>query len=537
MKKIIFTLSLTFTVSFMLLAQNKMLKPLWLNPLRDTSFVGAQQVTVYTGIGLSLNNTSLVLAHTTTGGMLTSHINEKDGTINWEHRRSHIRGFIYNPQTKKNNGCTAIQFSARKDGNIDLIASVDLVFPPVYPVGRACRFILDAKNGKEKAFYYSTDSVKTAYMVNHGDRQNRFLPINDGKGGFYLQTGGNAFYQVETGIYRVDSSLVLKETIAKIDTWKDSVNFAMTNLSELLHTGNSFCYISSLLNYQTGLKDTLSSQIGFCKIKKNETPIQKSLSTAFYNTINIPITKKLDDGFLLAGRLSPKLTAANNNNPYQGNDNFVAKVDTNGNVVWRTVWSMNDTEGYSYGGAVALSNQKGYFLSAQPATGTEGVLNLIYVSEGGKFVKEFTIDLGEKVNGINNRYLLLTKNGNLVYAYNIGNCDFENPDPKFLCNGVFLLNGADIQKILSDKTLDASSLPVSIFPNPAQDHFTIQFKEGQAGIATIFDLEGKAVQEYKQTFDSEQWQIPLEIMQNGLYFVQIQLENGVIQTEKIMVQR
>lgn len=72
----------------------------------------------------------------------------------------------------------------------------------------------------------------------------------------------------------------------------------------------------------------------------------------------------------------------------------------------------------------------------------------------------------------------------------------------------------------------------SVYPNPAQNTFSIEFKNATTGSIRIIDLNGKEV--YNTTINSMNQLIDCSQLNNGLFFVQIEA-NGVITSQKLNI--
>ncbi len=72
----------------------------------------------------------------------------------------------------------------------------------------------------------------------------------------------------------------------------------------------------------------------------------------------------------------------------------------------------------------------------------------------------------------------------------------------------------------------------SVYPNPAQSTFNIEFKNATTGSIRIIDLNGKEV--YNTTINSMNQLIDCSQLNNGLYIVQIEA-NGVITSQKLNI--
>lgn len=84
---------------------------------------------------------------------------------------------------------------------------------------------------------------------------------------------------------------------------------------------------------------------------------------------------------------------------------------------------------------------------------------------------------------------------------------------------------------------DSQDLPtVSLYPNPSTDQVTIAWSEGQAEQLMLVDLSGRVVYKAALNNASNQYSFRPQLPA-GLYYVQLQLEDGVAITTKMVVQQ
>ncbi|MDR1542906.1 MAG: thiol protease/hemagglutinin PrtT [Prevotellaceae bacterium] len=85
---------------------------------------------------------------------------------------------------------------------------------------------------------------------------------------------------------------------------------------------------------------------------------------------------------------------------------------------------------------------------------------------------------------------------------------------------------------------DVQSGDISIFPNPAKDFVTVDFKDFTAEIykITIYNMQGKQILTEKITNSAKEINIPLSDITNGVYLLQIHSEKGVL-TEKLIIKK
>ena len=79
-------------------------------------------------------------------------------------------------------------------------------------------------------------------------------------------------------------------------------------------------------------------------------------------------------------------------------------------------------------------------------------------------------------------------------------------------------------------------LPIlSIFPNPAQNTLWINLPTERSATISLITLTGSVVREYSCA--GGETQLSLSDLPNGIYLCRIQTQEGVLRTEKIVVQR
>jgi len=74
----------------------------------------------------------------------------------------------------------------------------------------------------------------------------------------------------------------------------------------------------------------------------------------------------------------------------------------------------------------------------------------------------------------------------------------------------------------------------NIYPNPAQNNFSIEFKSSTEGSVRIFDISGKIV--FESTINSINQTIDCSNLNNGLYIVQIEA-NGTLTSQKLNISK
>ncbi|TAF64082.1 MAG: T9SS C-terminal target domain-containing protein [Cytophagales bacterium] len=85
------------------------------------------------------------------------------------------------------------------------------------------------------------------------------------------------------------------------------------------------------------------------------------------------------------------------------------------------------------------------------------------------------------------------------------------------------------------KTFAANENPqVVIYPNPTQQ--TLFIRTNLNATLQIYDAQGKTILKDIRIFKNIENAIPVEVWQSGIYIVHIELENGAVWSEKVMIQ-
>lgn len=89
--------------------------------------------------------------------------------------------------------------------------------------------------------------------------------------------------------------------------------------------------------------------------------------------------------------------------------------------------------------------------------------------------------------------------------------------------------------VTSDKEVNVQN-NIKYFPNPANNFLNIQFEHEHIGKILLYNMQGQEVKSQNILNYGKQWQISTFGLAEGFYMAQIQLGNGKIYTEKILVQ-
>jgi hypothetical protein len=86
------------------------------------------------------------------------------------------------------------------------------------------------------------------------------------------------------------------------------------------------------------------------------------------------------------------------------------------------------------------------------------------------------------------------------------------------------------------KVLSAMDNPLSIYPNPSSQYFTIEWKGAENGEAQVLDIQGRVLQRLTLSQGigilNTDGHLP-----NGMYLIRVQSGQGEVRTQKVLLQR
>jgi hypothetical protein len=86
------------------------------------------------------------------------------------------------------------------------------------------------------------------------------------------------------------------------------------------------------------------------------------------------------------------------------------------------------------------------------------------------------------------------------------------------------------------KVLSAMDNPLSIYPNPSSQYFTIEWKGAENGEAQLLDIQGRVLQRLTLSQGigilNTDGHLP-----NGMYLIRVQSGQGEVRTQKVLLQR
>jgi len=143
------------------------------------------------------------------------------------------------------------------------------------------------------------------------------------------------------------------------------------------------------------------------------------------------------------------------------------------------------------------------------------------------------------------------------------NVDGTSSGRDFGCNDLFLVDILGTPQVVQSTNLEGALFPAielnihdasieeimtlsdntTIFPNPAKEKFNVSYKlvKPNADVRiTVYDIQGKVVMEQNQGSQVAGWynsQFSTESLEDGLYMVQVSLDNFIAHTERIAISR
>ena len=222
---------------------------------------------------------------------------------------------------------------------------------------------------------------------------------------------------------------------------------------------------------------------------------------------------------------------------YRGADIFVEKLDINGNFVWAR--SMGGL-GYDSGEAIKVHSSGnlyigGYYSQTADFDPGTGVYNL--TSNGGTdiFVEKldetgdilWAISMGGSSSDYGYALDLATGGDLYTTGYFLGVSDF---DPGTETNDLSSNGSSDffVVKLKEDTSLGVRENQmfdkVNVFPNPAEEHVTIDFGELINPAVRLYTIQGQLIFE-KKNIQERQFKLSLN-RSKGLYFVEIYMDGA-----------
>jgi hypothetical protein len=422
----------------------------------------------------------------------------------------------------------------RSDGNIDVHGVKSfLEESPTTPGslgwGNPIKITYDSKTSKEKTVLFPPQANKTEVLVVKPGALGSYMPMDNGKG-HYMMTLRD--YPEAYILASLDSNLVLKDTLSVIDYVSDvdkenARSFQLSKPTKI----NSNIYLT--VGVWKGISDTATIQRMFYKIDlKGNIKIRKKLGVPLYNILDYGDIKPISDGFLAHGLVDTTYGLFKDLKK-ASNTSMVAKIDTNGTVLWKSFLALKDIEKLEFLQTCEDKKRGGYWVLA--ASLIETYPFLFYIDKKGKstFIAKIKLADNEEATFPSFSFWCL-KDGNLLLSFEYIKAYYDKSYPKAW--GVSLIEAAELDKILATSEPDIlPSFLVNIYPNPAHDILNVSVAESDELLnIACYDLQGRAM--YHCNFQSFT-QINTSDWQRGLYAYTIRDTRGrLVKSGKVIVE-
>jgi hypothetical protein len=103
-------------------------------------------------------------------------------------------------------------------------------------------------------------------------------------------------------------------------------------------------------------------------------------------------------------------------------------------------------------------------------------------------------------------------------------------EPKIICEDQYSLR-------LETPVVSSSGI-IQLFPNPNSGQFILQVSERGLSIESVrvFDLQGRQLFYIEESINEQTRKLNLNTVQKGLYLVEVMLNNGSVETIKLLIQ-
>ncbi len=422
----------------------------------------------------------------------------------------------------------------RPDGDVDAYGIKSFfdespTLPSAFGWGNPIKITYDGKTGNEKNIHFPPQPNQTQKLVIKPGALGSYMPIDNGKGHYMMTIQG---YPESFVLVTLDSSLVLKDTLSIIDHVSDidkekAMSYRISKPTKIKN------HIYLTVGVWKNAYDTATMQHMFYKIDlQGNIKIRKKIGVPIYNLLNYGSFKPISDGFLAYGLVDT--TYGFFGNPQTAsNTSMVAKIDTNGNVVWKSFLSLQGVEKMELLQPCEDKKRGGYWALAGGLIETYPFL--FYIDKKGKstFIAKIKFGDNEELT-IPSLYLSALEDGSLFTDFQYTKAYHDKSYPKSW--GVSLIEAAELNQILASSEPDIlPSFLVKIYPNPAHDLLNVSIVESDEQLQIeCFDIQGKSV--YQCNFQRFT-QINTSDWQRGLYAYTIRDERGrLIKSDKVMIE-
>lgn len=239
------------------------------------------------------------------------------------------------------------------------------------------------------------------------------------------------------------------------------------------------------------------------------------------------LTATADGGFMVGGNSNSGSSNAKSKANTKGTDYWIVKMTPQGSIAWQETYNFGQSDvmrsivenpdgsfliaGYAQSEVSHTATSK---TNAKPKTDKEGISDYIALRISKTGEKEWVKTVGSKGNEVM-RQLFATRDGGYVLAgTSFGGKSRDKKNSK---------GGSDfwIVKLKDMGKTEQGPVLIGAMPNPVEDatKITINFGYSQ-GTATLFDLNGRQLQEFKISGEQE---IPFSLgnLPSGIYLVNI----------------
>lgn len=478
---------------------------------------------------IDLNNGEVVLGTFDFRGWTMRSIEKNTGKVNWLNARTPA----YPDSTKQKFYFDNMYL--RNNGDIDVygVKSFNTSEHAAYGDGNPIKIRYNTKTGAEKNVYFPIQANGKNDNITKLGSLSGYIPADDNKSFYYLD---RRLYdpRITFMLYKLDSNLIIRDTITKIYDGKDPNNpkVEIHDISRPHKVNKNIYFISSIWEWKF---DTSTLQKIFYKINplNGNILIKKKIGTSIYNRIYYNQIKNISDSYLISGFVD----TTNNmflNPATASNTTMTAKIDTNGNVVWKAFLVRQGIELMDIVAACEDKSRNGYWaLAGNVKKG--GLSYLYFINQKGKpsFVSSIKFADNQENTFPNDLWLLNDGSLFVAYGYSFAQTNFIKARAAW---GVSLIESADLDKALITSVPDI--LPdflVKVFPNPARDLLNINILEMEDKLKVeCYDLQGRLI--YQSNFQNST-QINTAAWQRGLYAVVIRDELGrLVKSEKVILE-
>jgi hypothetical protein len=420
----------------------------------------------------------------------------------------------------------------RPDGNIDVLGVKSKFeelpsIPGQFGWGNPIKMTYNAKTGKRQEVLFPMQPNNTDRLVIKPGALGSYLPMEDGKG-YYMMSSQN--YPEAYTLTSLDTNLMLKDTLCILDYPSDvdketAKRYSFSKPVKI----NEYIYI--FINVWNNSIDSVSYQQVLYKIDLlGNITMRKKLGVPLYNVIYHSNYKPLSDGYLVYGLVDTTYTFQSS----RFNTSMVAKVDTTGNIQWKTFLKAPNVGKLEIMESYEDKKRGGYWVMAGSLSDFDPYL--FYIDPKGKstFIANVNLSDNESSTIPMQFFGKILKDGSLFFSFQYKKAYFDTKYPKSY--GVSMIDAADLDKALATSYPDVlADFLVKIYPNPAHDLLNINVLEVEDRLqAECYDLQGRLI--YQCDFQNTT-QINSAAWSRGLYAILIRDEIGrLVKTEKVILE-